>query len=134
MNYHKLRVAWSMIWLAFALLLSVLWPLSYHTAYGIRYQGAPACAVVSTRVGSLFASIYSSPMIVPDGWRIMNAPVEDADFVQGFAFGRTNAVQHSGVYINLPQWFAIMLCLVIATLPWLRHLLGRVSSAMRTGN
>jgi hypothetical protein len=127
MNYHRLRIAWSVTWLAMALLLAVLWPLSYHAAYGIRYQGAPACAVVSTRVGSIFASIYKSPMIIPDGWRIMNAPVEGADFVQGFAVGRTNAVQHSGVYISLPEWFAILLCVAMMVFPWLRHLLGKVS-------
>jgi hypothetical protein len=122
MNYYKLRIAWSAMWLAMALLLAVLWPLSYQAQYGIRYQGAPACAVVSTQVGSVFASIYNSPMIVPDGWRIMSEPINGADFVQGFAIGRTNAVQHWGVYISLPQWFAIMLCLAVTVLPWLPHL------------
>jgi hypothetical protein len=102
MNNYKLRIAWSAMWLAMALLLAVLWPLSYQAQYGIRYQGAPACAVVSTQVGSVFASIYNSPMIVPDGWRIMSEPINGADFVQGFAIGRTNAVQHWGVYISLP--------------------------------
>lgn len=100
-----------------ALVLAVLWPSSYNSIYGVRFESETVSAIVCTRVGDVFVSVYKQ-QVMDAGLSLINAPTKGEDFLQGFAIERTQVVGGWSVYVNLPSWFAIAGCLVIGLAPW----------------
>jgi hypothetical protein len=118
MKFRKLRIAWSVGWGLFALLLCLLWVRSYWWLNQAQYKlsnteslvvlsagGTVSAAAMGSRA-PIVSSFYSAP--------ITDAEIESYQRIRWqFTFSRFNKE------LRVPTWFAVLVCGSIVAIPWL---------------
>lgn len=130
-RFRKLRIAWSVVWGFFAVLLCVLWVRSYwrHEVLG-RYWGSHYLAFAARRGEVGFTSAYQQNGD-PTPWRIRSYPVPAGDTFQGvfdeteqipahYAFGTRWFIYANSLMIGVPFLFLVVISSSIAAIASIR--------------
>jgi hypothetical protein len=123
MTFRKLRIAWSVGWGIFCVLLIILWVRSYSRNEGLsRHNSENIVRAVYNVSGSV--CVHRTTGLADDprsAWvYFCDAP---ANWFRGFGYGIGGTVW----YVHAPHWFLVLLGIGAATAPWIRHLQFRFS-------
>jgi hypothetical protein len=126
MEYRNLRIAWSVAWGIFAVLLCVLWVRSYWWNEG--------CRIARGSVGSMYGHFaigvndiffpppFYSELIREDDIKQIERIIQENTTL---GFGYVGVPQASNVIF--PDRIAVLLFSAIAAVPWLRYFPRRFS-------
>jgi hypothetical protein len=131
MRFRNLRIAWSVMWGALALLLCALWVRSYSVWDGI---GGPFPAIKSFVINSCRGTAHTylyfprpQPPISEWYWSKID-PMDNrnqGEWASAINNSKTGFSYRSypgaSVSISSPLWFPILVIAAIATAPWLRR-------------
>jgi hypothetical protein len=125
MKFHKLRIAWSVVWGLFAVLLVVLWVRSYYRCDLLRGIATPAGCDIYSDCGRLAFCWFTSPVTregMIDKWKNnqeRSGLIEDNFFSpiasHGFGYHRDDLE----VDFFASHWAAALLMLALTAAPWL---------------
>jgi hypothetical protein len=121
MKYRKLRIAFSAVCGVLCLVLIALWVRSYRSGDRVAFP-APATqgVVIESANGRVLAAIIGtdSPVTVKG---VIVSRYQRPDYqLGGSDTGLELLSEYSEYGVIVPHWFLIILCAVVATLPWIR--------------
>jgi hypothetical protein len=118
MRFRKLRIAWSVAWGVFAVLLIALWVRSYWRVDDVaRFQGGDMYLLESA-YGSL-RPVYSRGMGGPNKWHFESVPMSEAQYRHS-AFGWDAADYPNYFMAYMPHWLPTLLLAALAAVPWVK--------------
>ncbi len=127
MNYRKLRIAWSVVWGLAALLLIVLWVRSYSWREYLVGNFSPYVPLLSfsSDAGQLKYSDIRRNDINATDFAIISRPADDSMEVSGVFDSQLTAgfgvrIAQDSRAIAVPHWFAVVICIALAVVPWIR--------------
>jgi hypothetical protein len=126
MGFRKLRIAWSVVWLAISILVCGLWVRSYRYADLVFGKVPVAQELISVRGRLKITKLAPSGVYTGgetrfpiDGRQAIVIESHVMQFANSLGFGVYNA--HSLLF---PHWFAAVVAALMAVPPWLRWRFG----------
>jgi len=126
MNFRKLRIAWSVVWGIFAVLLCVLWVRSYWQVIAVA---GPIVGQHKLSIGMVPGSlvIATGPYVtLSTKWSITTWETEKWwAFVDAVWQSHPYYSKYLGVFsigggkLTVPCWFAVGVAAVVAAVPWI---------------
>lgn len=124
-----LKISWAAFWSVVAVLLIVLWVRSYWWMYsygGDHGNRFTSVAIASGSIGFMHTSVLLGypPLFasfpVPDNLEEDDIDSFIATDTECRAFGFYLNWFRAGVDVNVPCWFATLICAAFSVMPWLR--------------
>ena len=127
MRFRKLRIAWSVFCGIACVLLIVLWVRSLNRMDALtwHYDNAEAFQI-RTNPGQLVFGTGTDRPVPPLAVRQVGRLWMSEWFESMRLYGRTMnwwfgaSSSHAGWYVSIPDWFLILLCCAVGSIPWLR--------------
>jgi hypothetical protein len=133
MRFRKLRIAWSVVWGLFAVLLIVLWTRSYVWQEEIGYTFADRRELSCTSFRGCLQFVWDDTIFpqTPSGkwiWGSYHIKETYGNDPLKIATRPWNAeISTDYLYLGVPHWSLLLLTLGMAVIPWTRQLQRRFS-------
>jgi hypothetical protein len=117
-RFHKLRIAWSVVWGIACVLLLVLWVRSYWQVEHIFWNGKTKYAGISIYPGEVTLE-SNDTIFMPLGWSRVVFPIRGNDSTSDddepkTIFGFAWLTEDNSITAYIPFWFLTLACAAIA--------------------